>query len=119
MALVDVTVNGRAYNLTCEPGEEAHLQVLADHVDQKVSALLESVGQIGDTRLLLMAALLATEEQLATAQRLEAQAQALIDLSRTNEELKQRLATAEQAAADVLDRATKRVEEIAGRLAAA
>ena len=119
MALVDVTVNGRAYNLTCEPGEEAHLQVLADHVDQKVSALLESVGQIGDTRLLLMAALLATEEQLATAQRLEAQAQALIDLSRANEELNQRLASAEQAAAEVLDRATKRVKDIAARLNAA
>ena len=66
-----------------------------------------------------MAALLATEEQLATAQRLEAQAQALIDLSRANDDLKQRLASAEQAAADVLDRATKRVEEITGRLAAA
>jgi cell division protein ZapA len=119
MPQVDITVNGRAYNLTCEPGEEAHLQMLAGHVDQKVSALLESVGQVGDTRLLLMAALLATEEQLATAQRLDAQAQALIDLSRTNEELKQRLASAEQSAAEVIDRATKRVEEIAGRLAAA
>jgi cell division protein ZapA len=117
--LVDVTINGRSYSLTCEPGEESHLQMLAGHVDQKVSALLESVGQVGDTRLLLMAALLCTEEQLATTQRLEAQAQALIDLSRSNEELKQRLASAEQAAADVIDRATKRVEDIAARLAAA
>ena len=119
MPQVDVTVNGRPYNLTCEPGEEAHLQMLAGHVDQKVAALLESVGQVGDTRLLLMAALLATEEQLAATQRLEAQAQAMIDLSRTNEELKQRLASAEHTAAEAIDRATRRVEEIAGRLAAA
>jgi cell division protein ZapA len=119
MPSLDVTVNGRGYSLTCEHGEEAHLQMLAGHVDQKVSALLESVGQVGDTRLLLMAALLATEEQLATSQRLDAQAQALIDLSRTNEDLKQRLAAAEAIAAEVLDHATKRVEEIAGRLAAA
>lgn len=119
MPLVDVTINGRNYNLTCEPGEEAHLQMLAGHVDQKVSALLESVGQVGDMRLLLMAALLATEEQIATAQRLDAQAQSLIDLSRSNEELKQRLAAAEAVAAEVLDRATKRVEDIAARLAAA
>jgi cell division protein ZapA len=119
MPLVDITVNGRSYNLTCEPGEETHLQMLAGHVDQKISALLESVGQVGDTRLLLMAALLATEEQLATAQRLDAQAQALIDLARANEELKERLAGAEQLAGDTLDRATRRVEEIATRLAAA
>jgi cell division protein ZapA len=119
MPLVDLVINGRSYNLTCQPGEEGHLRMLAGHVDQKVSALLESVGQIGDTRLLLMAALLTTEEQLAAAQRLEAQAQAMIDLSRTNEELKQRLAGAEQTAAEILDRATKRVDDIAARLAAA
>jgi cell division protein ZapA len=119
MPLVDLIVNGRSYSLTCEAGEEAHLQMLAGHVDQKVSALLESVGQVGDTRLLLMAALLCTEEQLSAAQRLDAQAQALIDLSRANEDLKQRLAAAEAMAAEVIDRATKRVEEIAGRLAAA
>jgi cell division protein ZapA len=119
MPLVDVLVNGRPYSLTCEAGQEDHLRMLAAHVDGKVSALLQSVGQIGDGRLLLMAALLATDEQLAAMQRLEAQAQAMIDLSRANDELRERLAAGEKAAASALDSATKRVEDIAARLAAA
>ena len=119
MPLVDVSVNGRPYSLTCDAGQEEHLQMLAVHVDDKVTALLESVGQIGDTRLLLMAALLATDEQLSAAQRLEAQAQALVDLTRENDSLKAKLAEAEKTAAEVLETATKRVQDVAARLAAA
>jgi cell division protein ZapA len=119
MPLVDVSVNGRTYSLTCDVGQEEHLRGLADHVDKKVAALMESVGQIGDTRLMLMAALLATEEHLAAEQRLEAQAQALVDLTRSNDERKGALAESEARAAVAVDRATKRVNDIAARLAAA
>ena len=108
MPLVDVTVNGRSYSLTCEAGQEERLRELASHVDGKVTALSESVGQIGDSRLLLMAALLATEEQLSAVQRLEAHAQAIVDLAKS-----------EENAVAALDAATKRIEDIAGRLSRA
>ena len=108
MPLVDVIVNGRSYSLTCEAGQESHLHELAAHVDGKVTALSESLGQIGDTRLLLMAALLATEEHLAALQRLEAQAQTMVDLAKSDE-----------SAAAALDSATKRIEDIAARLSRA
>jgi cell division protein ZapA len=108
MPLVDVTVNGRNYGLTCEAGQEDRLRELACHVDGKVTALSESVGQIGDSRLLLMAALLATEEQLSAVQRLEAQAQAMVDLARS-----------EEIAASARDTATKRIEAVAARLSRA
>jgi len=119
MPLVDVSINGRPYSLTCEKGEEEHLRELAAHIDQKVTALAESLGQIGDTRLLLMAAILTADEQIAATQRLEAQAKAVVDLSQANEEMKGRLARAEEVAAQVLDTATKRIDDIAARLAAA
>jgi cell division protein ZapA len=119
MALVDVTINGRNYNLTCDEGQEEHLRSLAGHVDGKVRALLESVGQIGDTRLLLMAAVLTVDEHLAATQRLEAQAKALVDLSHANEAMKARLAESEQVAVDAVEAATKRVEAIAARFGAA
>ena len=119
MPLVDVNVNGRSFNLTCEKGEEEHLRELAAHIDQKVTALAESLGQIGDTRLLLMAAILSADEQIAAVQRLEAQAKAMVDLSQANEELKERLARAEEVAGQMLDSATKRIDDIAARLAAA
>ena len=51
MAQVSLTVNGRAYQVACEDGEEEHLQ-----------ELVESVGQVGEGRLLLMAALLIADE---------------------------------------------------------
>jgi cell division protein ZapA len=117
MALVDVTINGRNYNLTCDEGQEEHLRTLAGHIDGKVCALLESVGQIGDTRLLLMAAVLTLDEHLAATQRLEAQAKALVDLSHANETMKARLAESEQIAVERMEAATKRVEDIATRLA--
>lgn len=119
MALVDVTINGRSYNLTCDEGQEEHLRTLAGHIDGKVCALRESLGQIGDTRLLLMAAVLTLDEQLAATQRLEAQAKALVDLSQANEAMKAQLAESEQAAVEAVEAATKHVEDIAARLAAA
>lgn len=108
MPLIDVTVNGRNYSLTCEAGEEGRLRELAGHVDEKVTALSQTVGQIGDTRLLLMAALLATEEHLSALQRLEGQARAMVDLAKSDE-----------TAAAVLDAAAERIEAIAARLATA
>ena len=62
MPLVNVMVNQRAYTIACDEGEEEHLKELAEHVDGKVRELLGSVGQVGDARLLLMAALLVTDD---------------------------------------------------------
>ena len=74
MPLVNVMVNGRAYTIACDEGEEEHLRALAGHVDGKVRELLETVGQVGDARLLLMAALLIADEYFEANARLEARA---------------------------------------------
>src|ERR1700733_3146340 len=62
MPLVNVMVNNRAYTIACDDGEEPHLKELATHVDGKAREVLASVGQVGDTRMLLMAALLIADE---------------------------------------------------------
>jgi cell division protein ZapA len=62
MATVTVTVNGRRYPIACDEGEEEHVSKLASYVDDKVSELSGSVGQIGDAQLLLMASLLVADE---------------------------------------------------------
>ena len=69
MPLVNVMVNNRAYTIACDEGEEDHLRQLAGHVDNKVKELLGSVGQVGDQRLLLMAALLIADERHEAARR--------------------------------------------------
>ena len=57
-----VTINGRNYSLACEDGQQEHLGQLASHLKERVEELVDSVGQIGDARLLLMASLLISDE---------------------------------------------------------
>jgi cell division protein ZapA len=61
MGQVTITLNGRAFRLSCGPGEEARLRELADDLNQRLERLAGNVGQ-HDDRLLAMAALLLTEE---------------------------------------------------------
>ena len=62
MGQVTVTLNGRTYRLRCGDGEEPRLLALAEHVKGKVDQLVGEFGQVGDDRLMLMAALLVTDE---------------------------------------------------------
>jgi cell division protein ZapA len=110
MPLVNVMVNARAYTIACDEGEEDHLRQLAATVDAKAREVLGSVGQVGDTRLLLMAALLLADEHHSAP---EGDPQAL-GSKEENPDL-----AAQNAAADAMELAAKRVEDIAARLSAA
>src|SRR5262245_1005069 len=62
MANVTVTLNGRNYELTCNDGQEGHLKELAGDLDRRVQELVKTVGQAGESRLLLMVSLLIADE---------------------------------------------------------
>lgn len=62
MGQVSVSVNNQRYTLACRDGEEDRLLTLARLVDGKVRMLTARLGQVGDTKLLLMAALLVADE---------------------------------------------------------
>jgi cell division protein ZapA len=119
MPLVNVMVNSRAYTIACDEGEEDHLKDLAAHVDSKVRELLESVGQVGDQRLLLMAAVLITDELFEARARLDVHAQAVGDLSTQHEQMSGELGRSEENAVAALEAAAKRIENISARLAQA
>lgn len=70
MGQVTVTLNGRTYRLRCGEGEERRLVELATHVSERVEGLAAEFGQVGDDRLLLMAALLIADELWDTRERL-------------------------------------------------
>jgi cell division protein ZapA len=57
MAQVVVTINGRQFRMACEDGQEEHLTRLAHDFDQRIGELRAKFGEIGDTRLTVMAAL--------------------------------------------------------------
>jgi cell division protein ZapA len=113
MAQVSVSIGGRAYRLACNPGEEAHLEALARGVDDKIREMRASFGEIGDQRLVVMAALTIADEltearKSATAQTRRAEA-ALAAREAARGEA--------EAAARALDEMSARVEALAATLA--
>lgn len=70
MAQVTVVINGRPYRIGCATGEEARLAELADHLNLRLERLVMDFGQQANDRLLVLAALLATDELLDAKARL-------------------------------------------------
>ena len=62
-SVVTVRLNGQAYQMGCGPGEEARIEALAKEVDAIITSLKAEAGQLGDTRLLAMAALILADQK--------------------------------------------------------
>jgi cell division protein ZapA len=69
MAQVTVHVGGNDYRLACRDGEEERLEKLGQYLDRKAEDLQQSLGQVSETRLLLMAAILVVDELLELRER--------------------------------------------------
>src|ERR1700754_1085376 len=102
MAQISVEVNGRPYAVGCEDGQEAHLLELAKMFDHQVRQVSQDMGQLGDTRLFLMGALL-----LADARGRLGAMQA--ELTR----LQSDRSRSENRAVMALENAAKRIEKLA------
>jgi cell division protein ZapA len=74
---VAVTLNRRTYRLQCGDGEEPRLLGLTAHVRAKLDALTAEFGQVGDDRLLLLAALQIADELWEARDQVTALTQAL------------------------------------------
>jgi cell division protein ZapA len=62
MAQVTLRINGYAYTLGCQDGEEAHLHAMAAEVDQRIDGVKASAGPSGEARMLVIAALLMADD---------------------------------------------------------
>ena len=124
MAQVSVTIDGRKYRLACNEGEEARLESLAGVIDEKIGEMRKAFGEIGDQRLVIMAALtiadnLTEAQDAAAAERkrsdaaeertLAVELDAAVDRSR-------RLETANSEAGKRLAHAASAIERILGRI---
>ena len=103
MAQVDVSVNGQSYRIACEDGQEDRLVDLAAMVDEKVSDLVNQIGQVGSNRLLVMAALIIADE-LVDLKNEAGSSQELVDNSN------------QQDTVLALQEITKRIENIADQV---
>jgi cell division protein ZapA len=62
MAQVTIRINGYAYTVGCEDGQEQHLQYMAAEIEQRINSIKAIGGQSGEARLLMLAALLLADE---------------------------------------------------------
>jgi cell division protein ZapA len=117
MAQVTVTIGGRVYRLACNEGEEPHLETLARKLDSKIDEIRGSFGEIGDQRLVVMAALTIADE-LSEARRtiaaLESQASENADLG---DAVRRDADRQLELAAEALGEASHRIESLAAALA--
>ncbi len=102
MAQVDISVNDRMFKVTCQDGQEARLTLLAEHLDHHVRELVRELGQIGDTRLLLLAALTVCDDLFDLRARMD-------DIESQDEPMD---AATLGGATRVIDAATKRIERL-------
>ena len=92
----------------CEDGQEAHVEAVARQFDAHVREVSDAVGQVGELRLFLMAALMTADELADVKARL---AQAEENLGGFSGDR----ASAESRAAEALDAAAARIEALADR----
>jgi cell division protein ZapA len=106
MSQVNVTVNGRPYAVGCEDGQEQHVRDLASVLDGHVRSISGEMGQLGESRLFLMGALMVADE-LAEAKARLASLQAEVTRMQADR------SRAESRAVQALEAAAKRIEKLA------
>jgi cell division protein ZapA len=107
MGQVTITINGRPYDIACDDGQEEHVRGLAGYLDERVSDLSHSIGQVGDARLVVMAALLIADELVEAVREIEAMK------TRTEAETEMQVMARESEGINAL---STRLEELAARL---
>jgi cell division protein ZapA len=107
MAQVTIEVNGRPYVVGCEDGQERRLTELAATLDAQVRQVAMDVGPLGETRLILMGALVMADE--------------IVELRREIAELRGQIGDlaaergrTERTAVAALEAAAARIEQLAG-----
>lgn len=116
MAQVNATIAGRQFRLACEDGQEDHLQSLAKDIDTRIIDLRRKFGEIGDTRLTVMAALMVADdltEANRRVRRLEEEIAALQDARVMSSD---RAKAASDAVVGAFNSAAERIEGITKKL---
>jgi len=116
MAQVTVTIDGKAYRMACEEGQEEHLIGLAQNFDQYVVHLKRQFGEIGDLRLTVMASIMVMDE-LSEAKRQKAALEAELDSVRKNRDGMTAVAERnDEVVASMLSELTMQVKAISAKL---
>ena len=88
MANININFNGKEFLLSCEDGQEEHLEDLLIQINQKFNNLKNELGNLGENKLLLITAIKVMDEYYETTKKVEQKKNELRDLSNKFKELK-------------------------------
>ena len=88
MANVNIKFNNKEFLLSCEDGQEEHLEELSAHLNEKFNDLKSSLGNIGENKLLLISAITTMDEYFETKKKIDKKIEELNSLTEKFKELK-------------------------------
>jgi cell division protein ZapA len=116
MPQVNVTINGRQFRMACENGEEADVTHLAEELDARIGTLRARFGEIGDTRLTVMAALALADELSEVKEKLRRLEPELATLQEASVVSADRAQATQAAVIAALNAAAERIESLTRQL---
>ena len=88
MANVNIKFNGKDFLLSCDDGQEEHLEELSLHLNERFNELKSNLGNIGENKLLLITSIKIMDEYFETRKKINEKKQELENLSNRFKELK-------------------------------
>ncbi|MAY60677.1 MAG: cell division protein ZapA [Rhizobiales bacterium] len=116
MAQVTVNIDGKAYRMACEEGQEEHLSDLAGRFDRYVSHLKSQFGEIGDLRLTVMSGIMVMDELHEVQSKLRGLEAEVETLKKTRDNALSKVEKTDSDLAHALQEVTGRIEAIAEKL---
>ena len=116
MSEVNVTINARQYRMACENGQEEHLLALSQDLDQRIAQLRTSFGEVGDTRLTVMASLTVADELAEAGKRIRALEEELAGLKEARGMASDRTHATQAALVMAFNTAAARIEGLTKKL---
>ena len=116
MAQVTVQIDGKAYRMACEEGQEGHLEELAAGFDRYVGHLKSQFGEIGDLRITVMAGIMVMDELNEITRRLAKLEKETEELRKGREGVMSEVSRNEEAIALALTELTGHIQGMAAKL---
>lgn len=111
MSKADIVIRGKTISIACAEGQEAHLQELGRRFNARIQALEETIGDVGDLRLLVAAGLSLVDE-LDEAKQQSVPSEEVSDLDNRITLIERTAAAALSDAANRINRIAEQIEEV-------
>lgn len=112
MPSIEVAINGRKYRMACEEGQEEHLRGLAEDFDRRIGELKGELGEIGDARLTVVAALTIADELFEAGRQMQKLRTQLAEAERAGVTATNRAQATQAAVVAALNAASERIERV-------